>query len=96
MLYHQPFAILQQVLWNDLAELMKQGAEALSENEFRSCLQSLVGEEGAEISGHIGPLSFADQVLGFADYDGGDGGEEGMEGAAAGDGGESYREDSAY
>ncbi len=72
---------------------MKQGAEALSENEFRSCLQSLVGEEGAEISGHIGPLSFADQVLGFADYDGA---EEGQEGAAAGDGGESYREDTAY
>ena len=58
-----------QLLWNDLEELMKQGAEALSEEEFRSCLQSLVGEEGADISGHIGPLSFADNVLGFADYD---------------------------
>ena len=32
--------------------------------------QSLLGEqEGAEVTGHIGPLSFADNVLGFADYD---------------------------
>ncbi len=75
-----------KLLWNDLSELMKGGAEALTEDEFRSCLQSLLGEqEGAEVSGHIGPLSFADNVLGFADYEGGeevDGGDmmESMEG----------------
>jgi hypothetical protein len=62
-----------QLLWNDLEELMKQGAEALSEEEFRSCLQSLVGEEAADISGYVGPLTFADNVLGFADYDGAEG-----------------------
>ena len=62
-----------QLLWNDLEELMKQGAESLTEEEFQSCLQSLVGEEAANISGYIGPLTFADNVLGFADYDGGGG-----------------------
>jgi WD40 repeat protein len=69
-----------KLLWNDLSELMKGGAEALTEDEFRSCLQSLLGEqEGADVSGHIGPLSFADNVLGFADYEGGDDGGQGEE-----------------
>ena len=55
---------------------MKLGAEALTDDEFRSCLQSLLGEqEGAEVSGHIGPLSFADNVLGFADYEAEEGSE---------------------
>ena len=66
-----------KVLWNDLEELMKSGAEALTEDELHSCLRSLVGEENANISGHMGPLSFADNVLGFDDYDNmeGEGGE---------------------
>ena len=87
-----------QLLWNDLEELMKQGSEALTEEEFRSCLQSLVGEEGADNrSGHIGPLTFADNVLGFADYDqlGEEEGEGGGEYLGEEEGSYEYKEEEA-
>ena len=56
--------------WNELLPMLQEGGEALSSEELNSCLQSLVGDDiEAVVVGSTGPISFADKVLGFEDYE---------------------------
>ena len=52
--------------WDTLSRLLKNKAEALSDQELMTCVNALVGDE--DLSGPMSASRLAHEVLGFEDY----------------------------
>jgi len=57
--------------WRHLMNALRNAGERLSEEDLKNCLQSLVGnaEEVAERFPQLGARQFAEDILGFEDYE---------------------------